>query len=249
MSKSFMGRTAWRHANAISPFNAGVELDRDCPGRAADPTVQLLDLLSVAIMLVDAEGGVLFANRYAEELLGAGDGLFLEQGCLAAVQADETVRLRDLIAGAATRRGAATRPQTGALQISRPQHGSPLSLVAIPLAGANRDAAQAKVALFCHDPTRACTPPIALLEQLYGLTPCEARLARHLLCGEDLRQAAQELSVSLNTARSHLKHVFQKTGATRQADLLHLLIMSVALPRFDQASEADRELANGERML
>ena len=245
MSRSFIRSCAGPRVEAESLSKAGGETNRDRPRPAADPTVQLLDLLSVGIILVDAEGGVLFANRYAEELLGTGGGLFLEQGRLAAAQAGETARLHDLIAGAATPRGAATRPHTGALQIFRTRHDSALSLVAIPLAGAGRDTPRARVALFCHDPARACAPPAALLAQLYGLTPCEAGLARHLLGGDDLRAAARELSISRNTARSHLKHVFQKTGATRQADLMHLLTMSVALLRFGESGAADGKTGNG----
>ena len=42
-----------------------------------------------------------------------------------------------------------------------------------------------------------------------------------LVGGATLDDAAQRLEISVNTARTHLKHVFHKTGINRQAELVH----------------------------
>jgi DNA-binding CsgD family transcriptional regulator len=65
-----------------------------------------------------------------------------------------------------------------------------------------------------------------MLAKLYGLTPCEAKLTLEILCGRTLDQAAARLSISMNTARTHLKHVFHKTGTNRQSELLRLVFRS-----------------------
>jgi DNA-binding CsgD family transcriptional regulator len=70
--------------------------------------------------------------------------------------------------------------------------------------------------------------PIELLRSHFGLTPAEARLALHLVAGETLRSAEVKLSISYETARTHLKNIFDKTGASRQAELVIAIV--TALP-------------------
>ena len=70
--------------------------------------------------------------------------------------------------------------------------------------------------------------PIDLLQCHFGLTPAEARLALHLVAGETLRSAAVKLSISYETARTCLKHIFRKTGTCRQAELV--IVILTALP-------------------
>ena len=53
---------------------------------------------------------------------------------------------------------------------------------------------------------------IDLLRSHFGLTPAEARLAIHLVAGETLRSAEVKLSISYETARTHLKNIFNKPG-------------------------------------
>ncbi|CAI8692931.1 hypothetical protein EMIT0111MI5_10306 [Burkholderia sp. IT-111MI5] len=45
--------------------------------------------------------------------------------------------------------------------------------------------------------------------------------------GLTLEQAAEEPGISKNTARTHLRAIFSKTGATRQATLVRILLGSV----------------------
>ena len=56
------------------------------------------------------------------------------------------------------------------------------------------------------------------------MSPSEAGLAARLVGGMSLRQAAAALGIRDNTARSHLKHVFAKTGAQRQSDLVRRVL-------------------------
>ena len=65
------------------------------------------------------------------------------------------------------------------------------------------------------------------LRGVYGLTPAESRLALKLLAGRTLRAAANELGVSRETMRTHLRHLFEKTQTRRQADLIRALLMTL----------------------
>lgn len=66
-------------------------------------------------------------------------------------------------------------------------------------------------------------PAVSLLQRLYGLTKSEAQVALLVMRGEGLSPIAEKLSVSLTTVRTHLRHVFEKTGIHRQAELVRLL--------------------------
>jgi DNA-binding CsgD family transcriptional regulator len=69
---------------------------------------------------------------------------------------------------------------------------------------------------------------VELLQRHFDLTPSEARLTLRLLKGDRLQSAAAKLDISYETARGHLKNIFNKTGARRQAELVVLII--AALP-------------------
>jgi DNA-binding CsgD family transcriptional regulator len=75
------------------------------------------------------------------------------------------------------------------------------------------------------DPEDEPQPAAALLRRLYGLTETEARVALHVMYGEDLKQVSEELSISWTTVRTHLQHVFDKTDTHRQAELVRLLLV------------------------
>jgi DNA-binding CsgD family transcriptional regulator len=67
------------------------------------------------------------------------------------------------------------------------------------------------------------------LRVLFDLTQAEARLVAALCAGETLAGYAEAAGASLNTVKTHLKHVFEKTGETRQADLVRRISNDVAL--------------------
>ena len=80
--------------------------------------------------------------------------------------------------------------------------------------------------IFITDPEAQTTTPTEMLERLYGLTPAEAKLAALLAHGKSVTEAADELHITQNTARTHLKHIFQKTGVKRQSELVKLILNS-----------------------
>jgi DNA-binding CsgD family transcriptional regulator len=70
----------------------------------------------------------------------------------------------------------------------------------------------------------ARAPGIIRLRAEYGLTKAEARLALYLADGASLPSMAQAFDVKLTTIRSQLQQVFAKTGTSRQAELVALLL-------------------------
>jgi DNA-binding CsgD family transcriptional regulator len=64
----------------------------------------------------------------------------------------------------------------------------------------------------------------AVLRSHYKLTPAEVRLAVALAEGRSLKEAAGGLGIRITTARAHLRQVFAKTGTSRQAALVRLVL-------------------------
>lgn len=64
----------------------------------------------------------------------------------------------------------------------------------------------------------------APLRAAYTLTAAEARVCAGLISGDNVHVLSQRLGISPQTARTHLKRIYDKTGTTRQAELLRLLI-------------------------
>jgi DNA-binding CsgD family transcriptional regulator len=183
-----------------------------------------LDQLRMGVILTNSTGAPLFVNRAAEHFLVSGQGINTHQGRLALPNMAETAQLHRLIADAA--QGAPGTNRGGDMRIALPD-GEPLHCLVMPIPlelSARLDVALASgcVAIFLSQPSGLQLPP-KRLAALYGLTPAEARLAGQLAALKSMEQAADELCVTVHTARSQLKSIFAKTGAQSQSELLMLL--------------------------
>jgi DNA-binding CsgD family transcriptional regulator len=70
---------------------------------------------------------------------------------------------------------------------------------------------------------------LALAAAVYGLSAAQARLAKMIVAGQPLPVAATDAGISLNTARTHLRRLFEKTGVRNQAALVRALL-TVTVP-------------------
>ena len=94
----------------------------------------------------------------------------------------------------------------------------------IPIRRSALDIFTGSYVLLVLTPVAAPTaPPIELMRSLFDLTPSEARVARGLAAGETLEEIAANGGVAITTVRSQLRQVLEKTGCTRQAELVSLL--------------------------
>lgn len=181
-----------------------------------------LHQISTAAFLISKSGRVLYMNRGAEAAVQSGGCLALKNGHLRAFNHDENVRL-DVVLAQAIGRGPVPG-SAGAMQISRALK-PPLHLVALPfLAEGGFGGDSPAVVVFLNDPSACPKSRGELLKMLWGLTATEARLADLLLEGLETREAAERMSITIETARFHLKRVLAKTGARRQSELVRLML-------------------------
>ena len=56
----------------------------------------------------------------------------------------------------------------------------------------------------------------------YGLTPRECQVAALLAKGRDIPYICEELSLSKNTVRTHMRNIYQKMGVHGKQELISL---------------------------
>ncbi len=206
---------------------------RDAQFRLAT-SLQALDRLPGAVLLLGPRGEVVFGNTAALELLARACGLALRAGdprrdalgWLHASDADAQAALQAAIhqalAGPALR---AAHFNQGVL-IPRP-HGR-RDLVAQVAHCADSEAVwgdmRPSALLFLTDPQAHPGLDCALLQRLYHISAAESRVAQGLVEGLAPSQLALRLHLSQHTVKSHIKQLFTKTQTHRQAELIRLLL-------------------------
>lgn len=198
-------------------------------GVASQAATAALDRLHLGVVLVDAGGRVVARNRSADEVLAERDGIELRGAVLHVTDASASRRLRDFLGSAD---GGPLRG--GALSVPRKPPRAPLTLLVAPLGGRAGQTDQSRVkAVFISSRDRGQETSEEHLRRLYDLTPSEAGLASFLVQGMSLKEASAELNITENTARTHLKRIFDKTDTHRQGELVGLLLSGPSQIRED----------------
>lgn len=184
-----------------------------------------LDASGTAVLGLNSAGCIVQRSAGAQLLLDGGNGVWLSGGRLraACAQADRELQ-RTLVGAAAAAQGVALAGNTapgGALLVPRAEGKVPLQVLVCPFRGLPTASGVTTLVFLC-DPAAQPVSRQAVLQTLYRLTPVEGRLAKLLLGGAELRDAGEQLSMTYETARFHLKQVFVKTGARRQAELFQI---------------------------
>ena len=169
-------------------------------------------------ILLDKSGNVLEANERAERLLG--NGIRIVKGRLTASSREADAGFQRLLNSAAT---VFHGEIIGPMALPRPLRRPLIAHVAPIVRSAGELFQRAKILVMFVDPDEKKSTPALLLQQAFGLTPAEARIASSIAKGEGLRQAADANGIAFETARVHLKAVFAKTETHRQADLALLI--------------------------
>ncbi len=200
----------------------------------------VLDQLDHGIILVDRDATVLFANTAAHELLAAGTALTVSGGRLKAQTSSATTILKNIVLRCAS---PASLFDDGEPLVHCRIGDPPLFILASRGACSRPDmASRGLVNLFITDPSRTYMPSAEHLRQQFGLTRTESLLAVDILSGEGLGASARRLGVAIETARTHLRHIFAKTGARRQAELVRLLFSARHPVRCPQGRSTQKAL-------
>lgn len=190
----------------------------------------VVDQIGVGVALVDPDGNIMTTNAIAREIVGASDEIEILNGVLTVRDPRLNRLLHENIRASAEAQ--TMTPQHHGRPISIERRESLLPLTAIVHSGPNFHPVSAPLrrtaVVVLRDPDRRAAVSPRVVAQLFRLTPAEAALAAHISQGQSLDEAAEALGIRRNTARSQLQSIFQRTGASRQSELVRLILSSVA---------------------
>ena len=184
-----------------------------------------LDGLNAGIFLVDATGLIVHANVAGHGILAVGDILRSFAGRLVAhdQQVDEV--LRD--AFKATEHGDAAIGTKGIAVPLIARDGERHVAHILPLTSGARRRAElaitATAALFVQKAALETPSRPEAIAKAYKLTPTELRVLLTLVEVGGGPEVAEALGIADGTVKTHLSHLFQKTGVKHQVDLVRLV--------------------------
>ena len=186
-----------------------------------------LETLSAAVVLVDANSRILYANQSARTMFSAGDPIQSQRGILAALEMSATTAIRDAIARAAQDESGLGYGGIGVPVRSRaPQVAKHSVAHVMPLkSGMLRPGLSlgAVAAVFITPSIDTASPPFEALAALYDLTPTEARVMIEIASGKNRATCAAALGIADSTVKTHLARVFEKTRTAEQPELARLV--------------------------
>lgn len=188
------------------------------PCEAGSPgALDLLGLLSCPVILLSPSGVVNAMTDTARHLLGP--DLLVRAGRLVATDRNSNDLLQALVRACF----AGSPPGLLPPVLVRQNEKRPLVIQALSAPPfLNQEYGTAAMLVLTGLDARPELPDHRL-KLLFGLTRSEARVAAQIAAGHSIECAAEELQISLGTARNHLKSIFSKTETNRQGELVALL--------------------------
>ena len=176
-----------------------------------------MDEFSFGIVIIDKDHHIVYANRFARELIASGSVLTNQHGKLRSrSRANEFRIMLDKSLGHAE------SSPLAAITLPNPSNELRIQVLGRALPALCGDSEQTAI-MAVYDPAQTSIVPTTLLENLYGFTRKESELAYGLANGLTIREYCQQAFISSNTARTHLKSIYRKTATNRQSELIKLL--------------------------
>jgi DNA-binding NarL/FixJ family response regulator len=173
-----------------------------------------IDAIQDAYLIVRKDRRIVFANAAAETLLSSACTLKQSSGALYLSDKNDDERLALAIHDASTNRGGgqssfAIRSSSDGVQwrftlTPKSFEGETLVLVWIDRCQVGASAHQA-------------------MQQVYGLTEAELPILMAITEGLSASEIAERLQISVATVRTHIQHIYQKTGVRKATQLATLV--------------------------
>jgi len=176
-----------------------------------------------SVIQVDETGRVLWATSETLEALKTFEGLTLSGGRLFAADPGVQAELTRAIKRAAELRHVPDGLCIGRMEgtfyypciLGMDQNGSVLHCTVFARDG--------HVNIGFND-SEFFAPKVRAAQEVFGLSKAQARLVLGLLNGQSVGEFAEASDITINTARTHLTRVYEKTGVSSQQSLVRLVL-------------------------
>ena len=183
-----------------------------------------LDNFAVGVIIVADENRILYANQAAVQMFASGRPVRSVNGRLSSrdpAAVDQLGKAIGLALDAESEIGT-----TGIGVVLGNAFGKPAIAHVLPLTRDDSRAPimqQAMAAVFIVPALARPIVDLTAIADSLRLTRSEARLVEKLAEGATLAEAAVRLGIADTTAKTHLTHIFSKTGVSRQTELIALI--------------------------
>ena len=174
------------------------------------------------LAILEPDGRVGFCTSKARAILDINDGIGLRQGVLylhdEQQQQDLQEAMQDLI-----NKGSGTFN----MAIPRPSGKMPFQFMLLAMKTKTISPAYLHnvtfFSFYLHDPTSTYQLALEQLQRYFGFTQAEAKVARSLFKNDSLASVSEELGISINTTRTHLRRIYRKANVNSQSELMRAL--------------------------
>ncbi|MFL4967812.1 MAG: helix-turn-helix transcriptional regulator [Xanthobacteraceae bacterium] len=219
--------TRWRMSLLVPHVRRAVLIGKviELHKAEASTLADTLDGLTAGMFLVDKTGRIVHANESGHVMIGDARFVRAAGGRLVATDGRANQSLQDIFAAAECGDDA-----VGVKGISVPlpaRAGQEHVAHVLPLTAGMRRRAGASyaavAAVFVRKATLDVPSPLETVAKRHRLTPSELRVLLAIVEIGGVPEVANALGISETTVKTHLRHLFEKTSTTRQADLVKLV--------------------------
>lgn len=177
--------------------------------------LEVMDRLSTGLLLLNENLRVFYKNRTAELLFREHKNLDLKDGCLNCIDPELTAALQRMVLDCEDR--------TMTLG-DNPRQALHMLITPLREFKSNYGQNLPITILFLYSGSGNTRLVEDILRSLYRMSRTEARVTARLVKTPHLEDVATSLGITYNTARTHLKRIYKKTGTNRISSLIHLII-------------------------
>ncbi|MGB8818551.1 MAG: helix-turn-helix transcriptional regulator [Rhizobiaceae bacterium] len=190
----------------------------------------ILDRISTGVMIVTHGAKLVYANGAADDLLRAGHNIKVRNGQIESAYAAFAGGLRAALERACSDDDSDIGNFGNGIPLPS-RDGETAVCYVLPLGKSDhrRSLGPGHAAVFISGAGTNMPPSLEILSALSGLTSREANIALMIADGNTPADAAGKLGVTMNTMRTHLSHIFDKTGANSQPALVRY-VSSLSMP-------------------
>jgi DNA-binding CsgD family transcriptional regulator len=185
---------------------------------------RIVDLVASPTIELDSSRKVLWMNVAAHEQINSHNGLTVSGGRLRALSRSHDNHLKEAVDWASGQKQthwplAPFNRHARAVILGENENGAPMFCWVLVQDG--------KILVSFND-NELVKHRVEIAQSVYGFSAAQIELSQHLAAGRDLAAAADIMGVSINTIRTHLQRMFDKTGMRSQSALICVLLSAEA---------------------